>query len=197
MFLLFLSRRLLPPNIRRSLLNKKNKCECKYNHFGQENFAVKPENMKSFGPCQILKDSIKATAAFVLFRPLLVSLAIAVIALLLAATRNRRMQTILLSLPYHRLYRTIRSEKMITFYAAVLEVIFEVITAVILAGVSIVITSWLLFEEAADRRQRVPMNLKASSKPTSCLMKREQEQESLKYDMQQEGYMIGTSQRLF
>lgn len=103
-------------------------------------------------------ESLNTTAAFVLLRPILTFVVIALLALLFVATRCRRLQTLLLAFPYHRLYKTVRSEKMITFYATVLEVIVEVITAVILAGVSIVITSWLLFEEAADRRQKASIS---------------------------------------
>lgn len=71
---------------------------------------------------------------------------------------NKKVQDTLLSIPYEKFFNYVTSQRMITFYMSVAEVFVELIMTIIFAGVSLVITIWLLFEEVTDRRPRVDLS---------------------------------------
>lgn len=54
------------------------------------------------------------------------------------------------SLSYEKYLAEMKSQKMITVYVTLIEVLLELFTSVVLAGVSIVITFWLMFEDASE-----------------------------------------------
>lgn len=74
------------------------------------------------------------------------------------AMYNKKFQEMLLSIPYEKIGRYMTSQRMVTFYVSIAEVFIELVMTIIFAGVSLVITIWLLFEEATERRPRVNLS---------------------------------------
>lgn len=96
---------------------------------------------ETFNSIYCLSTSRPIFAAFICFTFTLMCLAI----------YNKKIQDMLLSVPYEKILQGLTNPTMISMYLSLIEIVAELFMTLIFAGVSLIVTAWLLFEESPEQ----------------------------------------------
>ena len=109
-------------------------------------------------PFRYCLEAVNSIGCLAVSRPLFTFFICSILALTILAMYNRKFQDMMFTIPYDKIFFSVTSKRMITFYVSLFEVVVELLMTIIFAGVSIVITMWLLFEENQERRQKINLS---------------------------------------
>ncbi|KAK6642702.1 hypothetical protein RUM43_004204 [Polyplax serrata] len=117
---------------------------------------IQPSDCVLTLPCAFCHDVMSLIASCVIYRPVFTAFLCSSVTFAYFMANVPKMQHYVVSFPYEKYISKIINHKMITMYAALLEIVVELLMAVVLAGVSLTVTLWLLFEEVAERKSTRP-----------------------------------------
>ncbi|EEB10750.1 hypothetical protein Phum_PHUM062670 [Pediculus humanus corporis] len=104
-------------------------------------------------PIDVVKNVTSYINYCIVYRPAFTVFMCTLFVFITLIISNQKLQNSLTNFPYEKYFTKFKSRKMITIYATILEIFIEIFMNVVLAGVSLIVTLWLLFEEVTEKKE--------------------------------------------